>query len=65
MKLVVKLGMKMEVMKETKVLMWVEMMVHKKVLYLVSLMVYCLVPMTDHSMDLMMEDSLVYLMASY
>ena len=63
--MVVKLEMKMEPMKETKVLMWVVMMAYKKVLYLVSLMVYCLVPMTDDSMDLLMADSLVYLMASH
>ena len=59
------MGMKMEPMKEMKLLMWVAMMAHKKVIHLVSLMAHCLVSKTDDSMDLMMADSLVYLMASH
>ena len=50
---------------EMKGLMWVWMMAYKTVIHLVYLMVYCLVSMTDDSMDLMMADSLVYLMASH
>ncbi len=46
---------------EMKVLMWVGMMAHKMVIHLVYPMVYCLDPMTDDSMDLMMVPSLVNL----